>query len=129
MALFESILTLLLLAILLLQVSRRLDVPYPTMLALAGVAVAALPWAPVIHIDSNLVMTLFIAPAILDAAFDFPARALKRFWMAFIALAVLAVIITSAAVAWPSVAWASIPIAAAVTLGPIVAPPDAAAAT
>lgn len=129
MALFESILTLLLLAIVLLQVSRRLNIPYPTMLALAGVGVAALPWAPVIHIDSNLVMTLFIAPAILDAAFDFPTRALKRFWMAFIALAVLAVIITAAAVAWAAVAWASIPLAAAVTLGAIVAPPDAAAAT
>ncbi len=129
MALFESILTLLLLAIVLLQVSRRLSIPYPTMLALAGVAVAALPWSPVIHIDSNLVMTLFIAPAILDAAFDFPTRALKRFWVAFIALAVLAVIITAAAVAWAAVAWMHIPLAAAVTLGAIVAPPDAAAAT
>jgi CPA1 family monovalent cation:H+ antiporter len=129
MALFESILTLLLLAIVLLQVSGRLGIPYPTMLALAGVAVAALPWAPAIHIDSNLVMTLFIAPAILDAAFDFPKRALKRFWIAFIALAVLAVVVTAAAVAWAAVGWAHIPLAAAVALGAIVAPPDAAAAT
>jgi CPA1 family monovalent cation:H+ antiporter len=103
MALFESILTLLLLAIVLLQVSRRLAIPYPTMLALAGVGVAALPWAPVIHIDSNLVMTLFIAPAILDAAFDFPARALKRYWPAFLALAVFAVIVTTIAVAFAGV--------------------------
>jgi CPA1 family monovalent cation:H+ antiporter len=129
MALFESILTLLLLAIVLLQVSRRLAVPYPTMLALAGVGVAALPWAPVIHIDSNLVMTLFIAPAILDAAFDFPARALKQYWVAFLALAVFAVIVTTAVVAWAGVAWAHMPLAAAVALGAIVAPPDAAAAT
>jgi CPA1 family monovalent cation:H+ antiporter len=128
MALFESILTLLLLAIVLLQVSRRLDIPYPTMLALAGVGVAALPWAPVIHIDSNLVMTLFIAPAILDAAFDFPARALRQYWVAFIALAVFAVIVTTAAVAWAGVAWMHMPLAAAVALGAIVAPPDAAAA-
>ena len=129
MALFESILTLLLLAIVLLQVSRRLRIPYPTMLALAGVAVAALPWAPSIHIDSNLVMTLFIAPAILDAAYDFPTRALKDFWVSFIALAVLAVVITAAAVAWTAVAWVGMPLAAAVALGAIVAPPDAAAAT
>ena len=39
MALFESILTLLLLAILLLQVSRRLRIPYPTLLAAAGLLV------------------------------------------------------------------------------------------
>ena len=129
MALFESILTLLLLAIVLLQVSRRLSIPYPTMLALAGVAVAALPWAPRISIESNLVMALFIAPAILDAAFDFPTRALKRYWVSLIALAVLAVILTTIAVAGVAVWWAHIPIAAAIALGAIVAPPDAAAAT
>jgi NhaP-type Na+/H+ or K+/H+ antiporter len=44
--LFESALTLLLVAIALLQVSRKLPIPYPTMLAMAGVVVGALPWAP-----------------------------------------------------------------------------------
>jgi len=128
MALFESVLTLLLLAILLLQVSRRVGIPYPTMLAAAGLGVAALPWAPEIALDPHLVLVLFIAPAILDAAFDFPLRAIKRYWIALFALAVVAVIVTTAAVAWVGVALAGLPIAAAVVLGAIVAPPDAAAA-
>lgn len=128
MALFESILTLLLLAILLLQVSRRLSIPYPTMLALAGLAVAALPWAPEISIEPHLVMALFIAPAILEAAFDFPPSAIKRYWLPLLSLVVVAVLLTTAAVAWVGVHFAGMPIAAAVALGAIVAPPDAAAA-
>jgi CPA1 family monovalent cation:H+ antiporter len=128
MALFESILTLLLLAIVLLQVSRRLGIPYPTMLAAAGLCVAALPWAPEINLDPHLVLVLFIAPAILDAAYDFPVRAIKRYWIALLALAVVAVIVTTAAVAWVGVALAGLPVAAAFALGAIVSPPDAAAA-
>jgi CPA1 family monovalent cation:H+ antiporter len=128
MALFESILTLLLLAIVLLQVSRRLGIPYPTMLAAAGLCVAALPWAPEITLDPHLVLVLFIAPAILDAAYDFPARAIRRYWIALFALAVVAVIVTTAAVAWVGVALAGLPVAAAFALGAIVSPPDAAAA-
>jgi len=129
MALFETTLLLLLIAVALLQVARRLTIPYPTMLAMAGVAVAALPWDLDISIDPALAMALFIAPALLDAAFDFPLQALKRYWIALIALAAVAVILTTAAVAWLAVAWAGMPLAAAIALGAIVSPPDAAAAT
>ena len=128
MAIFQSILTLLLVAVFLLQVSRRLAIPYPTMLATAGLAVAALPWAPEISIDPKLVMALFIAPAILDAAYDFPPRAIRRYWLPLFALVVVAVLLTTAAVAWVGVAVGGLPMAAAVALGAIVAPPDAAAA-
>jgi Na+/H+ antiporter len=127
-ALFESVLTLLLLAILLLQVSRRLRIPYPTMLAAAGLCVAAMPWTPDVSLDPHLVLVLFIAPAILDAAFEFPARAIRRYWMPLFALAVVAVLLTTAAVAWAGIVFAGMPIAAAMVLGAIVSPPDAAAA-
>jgi Na+/H+ antiporter len=129
MALFESMLALMVVAILLLQVSRRLAIPYPTMLATAGVAIAALPWAPRILIDPQLALALFIAPALLDAAFDLPPRALRRNWASLLALAAGAVLVTTAAVAWVGVALAGLPLFAAIALGAIVAPPDAAAAT
>ena len=129
MALFESVLLLMMMAIILLQVSRRLTIPYPTMLAMAGVAVAALPWAPDIRIDPHLVMALFIAPALLDAAYDFPLRAIRRYWLALLTLAVMAVLLTTAAVAWVGAALGGLPVAAAIALGAIVSPPDAAAAT
>jgi monovalent cation/hydrogen antiporter len=129
MALFESMLTLLVLAILLLQVSRRFSVPYPTMLAAAGLCVAALPWAPDVSLDPHLVLVLFIAPAILDAAFEFPLRAMRRYWIPLFAFAVVLVVVTTAAVAWAGVALGGMPLAAAVVLGAIVSPPDAAAAS
>ena len=49
--------------------------------------------------------------------------------MPLLALAAIAVILTTAAVAWTAVALAGMPIAAAIALGAIVAPPDAAAAS
>lgn len=128
MNLFESTLLLLLVAIGLLQVSRRFSVPYPTMLALAGLGVAALPWAPSIEIDPQLALALFIAPALLEAGYDLPPRVLLRNWLPLLALAAVAVLLTTAAVAWLGMAMAALPLAAAVALGAIVAPPDAAAA-
>ncbi len=128
MALFQSILTLLLLSVLLLQASRRLHIPYPTMLAVAGVLVAALPWAAALSFDPALALALFIAPAILNSAFDFPLRAIRTYWPSLLALAVVAVLVTTAVVAWAGVALGGLPMAAAVVLGAIVSPPDAAAA-
>ncbi len=129
MAFFESMLTLMLVALIALQPSRKLGIPYPTMLAIAGVLVAMLPWAPGISIDPALALALFIAPALFDAAYDLPPRTLKQNWIPLISLAGIAVILTAAAVAWVGVAYAGLPIAAAIALGAIVAPPDAAAAT
>ena len=103
MALFESMLVLVLVAIVLLQVSRRFSIPYPTMLALAGVIVAALPWAPEVEIDPHLALALFIAPALLDAAYDLPPRELRRYFPSLLALAGAAVLVTIAVVAWVGV--------------------------
>ncbi|SEV94352.1 sodium:proton antiporter [Luteibacter sp. 329MFSha] len=128
MALFESMLLLCLLAIALLPLSRKLSLPYPTVLAAAGLAVAAMPWSPEIAIDPQLALVLFIAPALLDAAYDMPLRTLRRFWLPTVSLAAVAVILTALAVAWLGVAWKGMPWAVALALGAIVAPPDAAAA-
>jgi monovalent cation/hydrogen antiporter len=129
LALFESMLTLAFVAIALLQASRPLGVPYPTVLAAAGVAVATLPWAPEVAIDPHLALALFIAPALLDAGFDLPPREIKRYWRPIVALAGAAVLLTTFAVAGVAVAVAGMPVAAAIALGAIVAPPDAAAST
>lgn len=129
MVLFESTLTLVLLAVLLLRLTRALPIPYPTVLALAGALVAALPWAPDIAIDPQLALALFIAPALLDAGYDMPPRSLRVVWRPLLALAGMLVAVTAAAVAVLGVAMAGLPWAAAIALGAIVAPPDAAAAS
>ncbi|WP_272695563.1 cation:proton antiporter [Sphingomonas molluscorum] len=128
MHLFEGLDAILLAALLLLVVARKLNVPYPTLLAAAGIGFALLPFAPDIDLDPALAMALFIAPALLHAAYHTSLRGLRRFWFPLLSLAVFAVLVTTAAVTFVGVAVAGLPLAAAFALGAIVAPPDAAAA-
>ena len=129
MSLFESTLALLAIAVVLMQWARHLRVPYPALLALAGGCVAGLPFAPQIHFDPRLALALFVAPAVMDAAFDIPPRELLRNWLPLVSLAVVLVLLTTAAVAFAGIRIAHLPVAAALALGAIVAPPDAAAAS
>lgn len=129
MTFFESLLLLLLVAVLLLQISRRLALPYPALLAAAGTGLAFIPGVPAIPLAPGTALALFIAPVIVDAAFDFPLGAARRLLTPLLMFAVVAVLITAAAVAWLGHVYAGMPIAAALALGAIVAPPDAAAAT
>ncbi|TPM36860.1 sodium:proton antiporter [Mesorhizobium sp. B2-3-4] len=129
MALFELTLILLLAAVALTALSRRLEIPYPSLLALAGVAIAFVPGAPTIEIDPELALALFIAPVLLDAAYDTSLRDLKRYRLSLLLLALGAVVFTTVVVAYVGWKMAGLPIAAAIALGAIVAPPDAVAAS
>src|ERR1700719_1402204 len=128
MLMFEWILVLLLAAVILTNLAERLAVPYPSLLAIAGVGLAFLPFAPQIRIEPELALALFVAPALLDAAFDTSPRDLRRNAIPIASLAVIAVVLTTAAVAFLGWRFAGLPIAAAIALGAIVAPPDAVAA-
>ncbi|MGD9839708.1 MAG: cation:proton antiporter [Afipia sp.] len=127
---FEWLIGLLLGAMLLSALARRLGVPYPTFLALGGIAIAFLPDAPNWTLEPSLALALFVAPVLLDAAFDTSLRDLRDNWFPVAMLVLAAVGVTTAAVAvvahWmvPAMPWP-----AAIALGAIVAPPDAAAAT
>lgn len=130
MELFEVIIALLLGGVLLAALARRLTTPYPALVAIAGAALALLPRAPSVVFDPQLALTLFVAPVLLDAAFDASQRDLRRNWRVVTSLALGAVLLTVAVVAVVAHAIVpSLPWAAAIALGAIVAPPDAAAAT
>jgi Na+/H+ antiporter len=130
MGLFEITISLLFAGAFLTAVARRLSVPYPALLALAGAGLALLPNLPSVMLDPQLALTLFVAPVLLDAAFDSSPRDLKQSWRAVTSLALGAVVLTVVAVAVvaralvPALSWPS-----AIALGAIVAPPDAAAAS
>jgi CPA1 family monovalent cation:H+ antiporter len=81
MQLFEITLVLLTIAVVLLRIARHLRVPYPSLLALVGGCVAVLPFAPHLGIQPQLALALFVAPAVLDTAFDMPPRELLRIWV------------------------------------------------
>ena len=130
MATFEWIIVLMLGAALLATLARRLGAPYPTFLAFGGALLAFVPRAPNWTLDPELALTLFVAPVLLDAAYDTSLRDLRANWRPVTGLVIAAVGTTVVAVAlvarWlvPGMSW---PVA--IALGAIVAPPDAAAAT
>jgi Na+/H+ antiporter len=130
MPVFELVIALLFVGGLLAALARRVNAPYPAALALAGAGLALLPNTPSVTLDPQLALTLFVAPVLLDAAFDSSPRDLKRNWRAVTGLAIAAVGLTVAAVALVA-RWLvpDLPLPAAIALGAIVAPPDAAAAS
>lgn len=130
MQVFEIIIALLLSGTLLAAIARRFATPYPALLALAGAGLALIPGVPTLVLDPELALALFVAPVLLDTAFDASQRDLRTNWRSVASLALGAVVLTVAAVAVlarmlvPDMPWA-----VAIALGAIVAPPDAAAAT
>lgn len=130
MYVFEIVIALLLAGAGLTALSRRIGTPYPAMVALAGAGLALVPGTPTLTLEPELALTLFVAPVLLDAAFDSSARDLRANWRTVAGLAVgavaLTVVVVAVVVRWlvPGMPWA-----VAVALGAIVAPPDAAAAT
>jgi CPA1 family monovalent cation:H+ antiporter len=130
MHVFEIVIALLLGGALLALVARQLGTPYPALVALAGAVLALVPGTPTLVLDPQLALALFVAPVLLNAGFNSSLRDLRANWRPIVSLAVGAGLLTVVAVALvlralvPGMPWA-----AAIALGAIVAPPDAAAAT
>jgi hypothetical protein len=126
----EQLIGLFVTAVLLAAAARRVGAPYPVFLALGGAVLAFVPAVPSISIPPELALALFVAPVLLDAAYDASLRDLRDNWAPVTGLVVFAVGLTTLAVAIvvraliPSMPWAP-----ALVLGAVVAPPDAVAAT
>src|SRR5438093_8478516 len=130
MFIFEIIVALLLIGAVLSLWAARLGIPYPALLALTGAAIALIPGMPEVSLDPELALALFVAPTLLDAAYDASPRDLRENFVPVISLALGAVGLTIAAVAVLARLFVpNLSGAAAITLGAIVAPPDASAAT
>ncbi|BCM85829.1 Na+/H+ antiporter [Methylobacterium indicum] len=129
MLIFEWIAGVLVVAVLLAGVARRLGAPFPAFLAIGGVVLAFVPQVPRPGLDPDLALALFLAPVLLDAAYDTSLRDLRRNWRPIAGLVVGAVGVTTVAVALVA-RWLvpDMPFAACIVLGAIVAPPDAVAA-
>ena len=126
----EGLILLVLAAVMVAAFARRVGAPYPVFLALGGALLAFVPGGPSFAVPPELALALFLAPVLLDAAYDASPRDLRDNWAPVTSLVVFAVGLTTAAVALvtrtliPDIPWA-----AAIALGAVVAPPDAAAAT
>jgi Na+/H+ antiporter len=112
------------------EIARRVGVPFPTLLVLGGLGLAFLPGLPRIALEPDLVLLVFLPPLLFVAAAETPTRDLRANLAPLLRLAIGLVIFTmvivaiAAHAAIPDLGWA-----AAFTMGAIVAPTDALAAT
>src|SRR4029077_4553774 len=122
----EILISIVLAATALAAAARRVGAPYPVFLAVGGAILAFVPGVPSFTVRPDLALAIFVAPVLLDAAFDASPRDLKDNWVPVAGLVVVAVVLTTIAVAvvaralMPAMPWAP-----AIALGAVVAPPDA----
>ena len=126
----EAVILLMIGVLVLMAMARRLTIPYPIFLVLAGLALSFVPRVPAVYLDPDLVFLVFLPPVLWAAAYFTSLRDFRLNLRTITLLAVGLVLATTAAVAVvaraivPGMTW---PVAFA--LGAIVSPPDAVAAT
>lgn len=126
----ELILALLAVSATVQMLARRLNVPYPSLLVIGGLAVALIPGLARIDNNPELLFLIFVPPLLYCAALTTSIRELKDVIGPVARLSTALVLLTMAVVAVvahylsPEFTWAS-----AFLLGAIVAPPDPIAAT
>ncbi|MGH3872509.1 MAG: Na+/H+ antiporter [Pseudonocardiaceae bacterium] len=110
-------------------VSRRISVPAPLALVVTGLAVSAIPGIPDYQLDPGLVLYAILPPLLYSAALASSALQIRANIRSITLLAVGLVLFTTACVGL--VAWwlvPGLPLPAALALAAVVAPPDAVAA-
>lgn len=111
-------------------VSRRIGVPSPLLLVVAGVAASFLPFVPQVHLEPEVVLIGLLPPLLYAAALSSSLVDFNTYRRPILLLSVGLVVFTTIGVGWlvhalvPGISW---PVALA--LGAVVAPPDAVAAT
>ena len=109
--------------------SGRIGVAAPLALTVVGVGVGAIPVVPHFDIEPEIVLTVILPPLLYAAARQVPfvdfRRNLRVIGFLAIVLVVLSAVLVGVLV---HLIWA-IPLALAIALGAVVAPPDAVAAT
>jgi CPA1 family monovalent cation:H+ antiporter len=118
-------------------IARRLDIPYPILFVIGGLAIGMIPILPYkLVLDPNLVFFVFLPPLLYIQAFFTSWRDFRTFLRPILLLAVGLVLVTTITVAYvahwiiPNVdGTGTLPLAVGFVLGAIVSPPDAIAAS
>lgn len=109
--------------------ARRARLPYAVVLVLGGMALAFTPGVPQLELDPQIALAFFLPPLLQASAYRTDWNGFKGNLRPILLLAVGAVLFTAICIAaLAKLLIPGLPWAAAITLGAIVAPPDAAAA-
>ncbi|HSP45296.1 MAG TPA: Na+/H+ antiporter, partial [Chthoniobacterales bacterium] len=109
-------------------VARKISVPYPILLTVAGGLLAFVPGLPVIHLEPELVFSLFLPPLIYPAAVYTSWRDFRANLRSILPLAIFLVLLTMTVTAYLLHAVTGLPLAVGFVFGALISPPDAVAA-
>ncbi|MGB8201517.1 MAG: cation:proton antiporter, partial [Pseudonocardiaceae bacterium] len=84
----ETVLFLVIVATVVATFARRLRVPAPSLLVIAGVIVGLLPGVPTIVLTPDVVSLVVLPPLLFAAGEELPWRDLRQVWRPVTALAV-----------------------------------------
>jgi monovalent cation/hydrogen antiporter len=120
----ETVLFLVILATVVATFARRLRVPAPSLLVIAGVIVGLLPGVPAVVVTPNVVSLVVLPPLLFAAGEELPWRDLRVVWRPVTALAVGLVGVSAAAVGVLAIALTPLPVGLAFVLGAVLASTD-----
>ncbi|HEY1573587.1 MAG TPA: Na+/H+ antiporter [Pseudonocardiaceae bacterium] len=125
----ETVLFLVVVATVVATFARRLSVPAPSLLVVAGVLVGLVPGVPEVRVTPEIVSLVVLPPLLYAAGEELPWRDLRAVWRPVTALAVGLVLASAAAVAAVVVAITGLPVGLALVLGTVLASTDPVAVT
>ncbi|GJH39710.1 Na+/H+ antiporter [Capnocytophaga sp. HP1101] len=115
---------------LLIMLANRLKVAYPILLVLGGLAISFIPNMPVITIDPNLVLIIFLPPLLYADIFSISLKEMWKWRRIIFSFAFIVVFITAAAVAWvANMVFPGFSLALGFLLGGVVGSTDAVSAS
>ncbi|GAA1177881.1 Na+/H+ antiporter [Streptomyces hebeiensis] len=110
--------------------ARRTPVPAPLLLVAVGLGASYVPGVPAYTLDPHVVLPLILPPLLYTAAVDSSYLDLRANLRPVALLSVGYVLFATVAVGWLAYVFVpGLPLATALVLGAVVAPPDAVAAT
>ncbi|GAA4698328.1 Na+/H+ antiporter [Phytohabitans rumicis] len=126
---FEAVLVLVALATVVAVSARRLRLPAPSLLVVAGVVVGLLPGVPAVQVSPEIVSLVVLPPLLYAAGEDLSWRELRAVWRPVAVLAIGLVLASAAAVGAIAVAVTPLSGSMAFVLGAVLASTDPVAVT
>jgi CPA1 family monovalent cation:H+ antiporter len=109
--------------------ARRWGIPAPSLLVLAGIAVALIPGVPAVHVAPDVIALVVLPPLLYASAEEISARDLRRVWVPVLVLALGLVLATAAVIASLALALTALTASMAFVLGSVLASTDPVAVT
>ena len=125
----ETVLFLVVVATVVATFAKRLQLPAPSLLVVAGVIVGVLPDVPVIEVTPDIVSLVVLPPLLSAAGEELAWRDLRAVWRPVTVLAIGLVLVSAAAVGVVASAVTPLPLRTAFVLGAVLASTDPVAVT